>query len=215
MSNPLPVQLLLLAATLLTGLGLGLVYDLLRVIRQCCPAPVGVAADALFCLIFAAALFLLGMGPAGGTLRFYMPPLALGGAGVWFFFFGAAARRLFVRLLRAATFPARKLGAGLRVCGKKMKKGFSFLQKRFTIILQEKRAARAAALKRRNAGESTDETETGKYIYKDCDPRADRLRDGHAGEHPAAGHAGRGRPGGAAGAGGRHAPGERGTAIRY
>ena len=92
MENPNGAQLLLLAATLLTGLALGCVYDFLRVLRARRGSVAGFFADAAFCLLFGFAMIALGMGPAAGTLRLYMPPLALCGTLVWFNLFGKTER---------------------------------------------------------------------------------------------------------------------------
>ncbi|MBR1498001.1 MAG: spore cortex biosynthesis protein YabQ [Oscillospiraceae bacterium] len=187
MEQALGSQGMLLACTLLTGLGLGALYDLLRVIRERVPAAVGVAADALYCLVFAAALFLLGMGPARGEGRLYMPPLALAGAGLWFFFFGSAARRGFRRALDALAAllrpPKRLLATLAGAAEKNFKKGFSFAGKSFTIAL----ARGYDKLRIRTPGraeESNDEAQPFQHTYENCGPGPDHLRGGHAGGRP-------------------------------
>ena len=200
MEQPLGTQLLLLAATLLTGLGLGAVYDLLRVLRERGGAVLGLLADGAFCCAFALALFLLGMGPAKGTLRLFMPPLALCGAGVWFCLFGAAARRAFRRSLAAGgrlwgllASPLVRARDFFQISCKKV---FSFLQKGFTIIKRRKRTAEhprrgpgaepphasRRGRGRARAGGNGHETETGKHFYEDRDPGHDRLRHGRVAE---------------------------------
>ena len=117
MENPISGQILQAAATLLAGIVLGLIYDVLRVIRTRSGAlAVSLLADLLFCLMAGAALFLLGMGPGGGELRLYMPAAAMAGALLYLWFFGPCTRRI-VRLTldglrRAVTvllFPLRKI----------------------------------------------------------------------------------------------------------
>ena len=93
MAAPVSAQLQTIAAVLLAGLALGALYDALAVLRSGVGAVIGACADVLFCLCFAAALFLLGMGPGGGTLRLYMPPLTLGGMALWHALFAPAWKR--------------------------------------------------------------------------------------------------------------------------
>ena len=99
MENQLQHQILEAAATLLTGFGLGLLYQVLGALRRHCGRPAVAALDVLFCAVFAGALFCLGMGPAGGQLRLYMPLLALGGMAVWGALFGRRTRLLTEKMI--------------------------------------------------------------------------------------------------------------------
>ncbi|MBR1659140.1 MAG: spore cortex biosynthesis protein YabQ [Oscillospiraceae bacterium] len=216
MELPLRVQALLLACTLLTGLGLGALYDLLRVLRERLPAAPGLALDALYCFCFGAAMFLLGMGPGRGTLRLYMPPLALAGAGLWFFLFGGAVRNALRRGLdvlgRAAAMAAPPLRRGqeaLRRGEKKLKRVFSFAMKRLIIQVEH------CSLRRRASGgeEQRDEAEAFQHLYEDCGGSADRLRGDDAGQRPRTHRLGGGRSGRAGGGGRDAAPGESGASV--
>ena len=184
MEQALSAQLLLLAATLLVGLGLGAVYELLRVLRERSGLVFGILLDLHFCCCFAAALFLLGMGPGAGRLRLYMPPLALLGVWLWGRLFGAPERKI---VRRALDLGRRALGVLLRPLRlllrplKKIrffcKKVFSFFVNCVTmlwykfIIIHNSATDDAEAAK-----ETAYEIQTRQHLYKDRDPRADRVR---------------------------------------
>ena len=102
MEYPLDRQMLEGAATLLLGLGLGCLYAVLGVLRRRSGRVVSAALDLLFCAVFTGSLFAFGMGQGRGTLRFFMPPLALGGIALWDVLFGDATRAAAEALLRAA-----------------------------------------------------------------------------------------------------------------
>ncbi|MCD7853915.1 MAG: hypothetical protein LUG15_08075 [Oscillospiraceae bacterium] len=183
MASPLAFQCALLAATFLTGIALGALYDFLRVLRYGAPAALGLLLDLFFCLAFAAALFLLGMGPGRGSVRLYMPPLLLCGALVWLLLFGAAARAAFRdmlratrRVLRRAAVPMAKFVRAVKFFGNKRKKLFSFLQKGFTITGKKEDSPNGT-----ESGAYTDEAETNRYHYEDRHSGDHRLRGGHAG----------------------------------
>jgi hypothetical protein len=80
-----------------------------------------VRADVFFWLAFAAALFLLGMGPGGGRFRLYMPPLVLAGGALWTALFGRLWARLCERALTAA-------GRALRLLARPAKRAWGLLR---------------------------------------------------------------------------------------
>jgi len=210
------------AATLLAGLALGLLYEIFAALRRRSPAPVGWGLDALYCGVFAFSLFLIGMGPGRGTLRLYMPPLALAGAALWEALFGAAVHRRTEKALDAAGRLAARLREKLARCrrflgraAKKFEKFrkniFSSVRKWFTII--NNHATDGIRKNIRKRGVTGREAETIQYFYEDRDPGADRLRRHHAGHREKPHRRGAGGPGRAAGAGGRRAAGKRGAGI--
>ena len=90
----IPAQICRLAAALLAGLGLGALYGALAALRRRGGAAVSLLADLFFALVFAASLFLLGMGPGGGEYRLCLPPLTLLGGWIWTALFGRAWNRV-------------------------------------------------------------------------------------------------------------------------
>ncbi|MBR3084172.1 MAG: hypothetical protein IKH03_06345 [Oscillospiraceae bacterium] len=218
MGNPLSAQILLLAATLLTGLALGACYELLRLLRQRLGLLAGLGLDLGFCLSFGAALFLLGMGPGDGRLRLFMPPLALLGMGLWFRLFGGPARRLaggaLDRLGASLGRMLRPLGLPLKKIRFFFKRGFSFLRNWFTITGKRRKKRRSpATIRRREAKETPYEVQTRQLLHQDRDPRHARLRLHLPHQRTGAHRHGGDGPGGAASAGGHPAPGERGTGV--
>ena len=149
MENPISGQLIEAAATLLTGLALGLVYDVFRVLRERARLLLlPLALDALFCLLTASALFLRGMGPGRGELRLYMPVVCALGALVYFALFGGAVRASLRRGLDALKAAAIFLLRTIKKFFKILKNIFSSIKKWFIMkreILYEKRAARERA----------------------------------------------------------------------
>ena len=91
MDYPIGRQLMELAAALLWGGGLGLLYDVFRAFRRL----LGLTAflDLLFCASAALWLFTLGMDVGGGKLTLPMLGTAALGAGLYFAGPGAIVRR--------------------------------------------------------------------------------------------------------------------------
>ena len=169
MEKTLASQLIEAAAVLLCGMGLGLVYQTLSCIRARHGRLASALCDVMFCLIAAASLFLMGMGPGGGELRLYMPAAAAGGAAVYFLLFGSSVRPLLARGLdtlekmwAAAAPPIGYIGKILVSGLKNLKNIFSRAGKRFTMILSKKTAQQKTA---GYAEDSENETQKSKYIY--------------------------------------------------
>ena len=85
MAGPLGWQVLFLAGAAALGLGVGLLYDLFRVMRVRIPLPLlGGALDLLFWLVVTAGLFVYTTAAGNGEVRFYMIGAVLLGAVVYF-----------------------------------------------------------------------------------------------------------------------------------
>ena len=84
-------QLQLFARSILLGAAAGLLYDLLRAIRQRCPRLTG-ALDAVYCTGLCCALFFFTLRRAQGILRGYVLLGALGGAVLFFALLSAPLR---------------------------------------------------------------------------------------------------------------------------
>ena len=122
MENAIRDQILEAAATLLCGLSLGLVYEVLGELRHRLGRAAGILLDLLFCCGFAWTLFLLGMGPGKGRLRLYMPLLALLGMACWRVLLGSATHRISAKLLHAVSQFLRWTVRPLKKCLKFLKK---------------------------------------------------------------------------------------------
>jgi hypothetical protein len=220
MEYPLDRQMLEGAATLLLGLGLGCLYAVLAVLRRRSGRVVSAALDLLFCAVFTGALFACGMGQGRGTLRFFMPPLALGGVTLWDVLFGAATRRATEALLRYAAFVFAILRRPLEILWETAKKFqlflkniFSSAKKRFTIIDNNATKRDRRPVRRRQSEETAHETEAFQYIYENRDPGAAGLCRHHPGGREKPHRLRAGRPGRAAGKGGCRAAGKRGAGV--
>ena len=99
MSISLSGQLLSLAAGLLLGVGVGLLYDLLRQLRLLAPRRwMAEGLDLLFWLLACLALFLCGILFGGGQVRLYMVLWLTLGATAYFAVLSGKMRRLLAAL---------------------------------------------------------------------------------------------------------------------
>ena len=120
METPITLQLYQMGLSLAAGVGLGLVYDLLRALRRTVGA--APAADAAFWCIACAGLFCLGMAPGQGQLRIFMAACAVAGAGAYL---ALGSPLLLPVLCRMLAFLGRILRFFLRplgLAGRKLKK---------------------------------------------------------------------------------------------
>lgn len=179
-------QFMEVAATLLMGLALGCLYDIFRLIRQHRGGVfIPVLCDVLFCLFAAAALFVHGMTVGEGELRLYMPFLALCGAILYFFIFGAEFRSIFrkiagviSKIVRWILKPLKKVAHHIKKYFENLKNIFSRLKKRFTIIANNVQIA-AKRKKSKNTlplEGSQDEVHKIRHTYEDSDFGVDRIR---------------------------------------
>ncbi len=103
MSISLSGQLLSLAAGLLLGVGVGLLYDLLRQLRLLAPRRwMAEGLDLLFWLLACLALFLCGILFGGGQVRLYMVLWLTLGATAYFAALSGKMRRLLAALARGS-----------------------------------------------------------------------------------------------------------------
>lgn len=115
MSISLSGQLLSLAAGLLLGVGVGLLYDLLRQLRLLAPRRwMAEGLDLLFWLLACLALFLCGILFGGGQVRLYMVLWLTLGAAAYFAALSEKTRRLLAALAQGIGKIFRVLLAPLR-----------------------------------------------------------------------------------------------------
>lgn len=153
---------------LLAGVALGALYHFLTCVRRK-HASATVLCDILFCCCAAAALFLLGMGPGGGELRFYMPAAVLGGAVAYYVCFSSAAGDAFMSFLDTlgkmcalVKFPLGYIGKILSRGIKNFKNIFSIARKRITIaVIAGLKPGRGT----KHSKDTGNEAEKGKYLY--------------------------------------------------
>jgi len=122
-------QLVELVSAIAMGLGLGMIYDVFRVLRLHSGKVLGFIWDIMFCLIMASTLFSLGM--KWGGIRFYSPLAAAGGAALHFVFFSKLWLGILLPLGRAwdaLAARARNMGKTLIF---QIKKILVFLKKIF------------------------------------------------------------------------------------
>ena len=130
-------ELGVLCRAILLGGSLGVVYDLMRVVRRRLPLPgVGSVLDLSFWVLATAALFLFSYEAWDGRVRLYGAVFCFLGGAVYFWglshlFLGLFFRvaDLFAFALGVLLFPARTLWKILRRIRKNVKTPFSFKEK--------------------------------------------------------------------------------------
>lgn len=143
MAGPLGWQVLFLAGAAALGLGVGLLYDLFRVMRVRIPLPLlGGVLDLLFWLVVTAGLFVYTTAAGNGEVRLYTIGAVLLGAVVYFWLAsrwvlkGAyAAADLVAILWKLITFPLRILLLLSKKLEETAKKSFHYRRKWYKIKL--------------------------------------------------------------------------------
>ena len=127
-------ELVVLCRAILLGGGLGLVYDLMRVVRRRLPLPgVEGVLDLSFWILATTGLFLFSQEAWNGRVRLYGAVFCFMGGAAYFWGLSPVFLGLFFRLadifsfaLGILLFPARALGKILRRIEKNVKTPFSF-----------------------------------------------------------------------------------------
>ncbi|MBE7005255.1 MAG: hypothetical protein E7425_13455 [Ruminococcaceae bacterium] len=182
-------QLRLLAAALLLGMALALLYDLLRALRARRERPgLTGALDAAYCAALALSLCVFTLRVGGGELRLYALAAAGVGAALYFGVFSPLLRPLwgfwagtFFELARLLRLPGKTLKKFHRNLHKIMKRDFLFLRRSLIIRTYRRYAlhARRAAGGRGSARCGGKGKKTNRHIRFGARP-ADDLRGGHA-----------------------------------
>lgn len=106
MEQPVSLQLLQLGAAVLTGAALGVLYDLLRVLRR--RGRHTALFDGVFCLALLCTLLLFAFYPGRGELRIFMLIGIGAGAALYFLMVSPLTVRLFDGILRLLLWPWRQ-----------------------------------------------------------------------------------------------------------
>lgn len=146
MGNYVSEQLAVFLRAIALGAVLGLVYDLLGVLRKLGGRLWGGVLDAAFCLTAAGSVFLFVMA-GDGEMRLFIALGVLGGAVLFWCLLGSLLRPVWGFWLDTALWPVGILKKFLKKVGQKLKKVFSFLKKRFTIGLNTLRRKKPAGAK--------------------------------------------------------------------
>ena len=177
-------QLIEAAASIALGLAAGFFYDILRVIRRRADSRIVTwAADLLFWIVTAPALFIVGFTAGAGHQRVYMTALSILSAGLYFGMFSRACMHLaakvvdfFVLIIKIVTYPLGLILMILKKIAKIIKKTFQYWQKWYTIdwefVLPSEKAEPPGKAKRG----TVNETQTRRYYYEDTGPGASGLR---------------------------------------
>ena len=132
MGNYVSEQLALFLRSIALGAVLGLVYDLLGVLRSLGGRLLGGVLDALFCLTAASSVFLFVMA-GDGELRIFIALGVAGGAVLFWCLLGGLLRPVWRFWLDLILFPVRLIRKFLKKCRQRGKKVFSFWRNWFTI----------------------------------------------------------------------------------
>ena len=174
-------QLAEAGAGLLCGVFAGVLYDLLRVLRRSVKGrAVTFVTGAVVWMAAAFMLFALGLSAGGGRQRLFLQLMAALGAVLYFLTvsppilaFGAFLAAVVGRILFILAAPLRVLKKSFEKFRRILKKTFSSVKKRFTIILTNKRRASAP-----EARDTEDAAKTYRYAYEDRAGSAADLRAG-------------------------------------
>lgn len=118
-------QLAMFLRSIALGAVLGLVYDLLAVLRRLGGGVWGALLDGLYCVLAAAALFFFVMA-GDGELRIFILAGTLGGAVLFFCLLSRPLRPLWALWLQIFLAPLYMLGGLWKKCRRFLKKLFSF-----------------------------------------------------------------------------------------
>ena len=132
MGNYVSEQLALFLRSIALGAVLGLVYDLLGVLRGLGGRLWGGVLDILFCLTAACSVFLFVMA-GDGELRIFVALGVAGGAVLFWCLLGGLLRPIWQFWLDLLLLPARLIKRILKKCARGGKKVFSFWKNWFTI----------------------------------------------------------------------------------
>jgi hypothetical protein len=124
-------QVFSLTGALLLGLGLGLVYDLLRLLRRSHGIAAEIALDLLFWALATLTLFLWSVGTGKGVVRVYIALSLLGGGWLWFQTFSPAFLELGRQIADVCARITHTLTAPLRALAAAWKNFLFFLKKNF------------------------------------------------------------------------------------
>lgn len=176
-------QLLQLLCSASVGMGIGLVYDLFRILRR------RLKADALFDILFwlccLAALFTLGMDMGGGALHIFMLAFAALGFSAYMLTLSTPVMDVLDKIasiISLALSPLKKLK---KFFAKVVKKFFLYLRDRFIMIKNTRKRGKDG----RNE-EDVDFDGTGAHgADRICYPEPDKRSGGLEGRHGADGAA--------------------------
>ena len=151
-------QMLLFLRAIGLGLCLGLLYDVLGVLRRLGGKLWGGILDMFFCLTAAVAVLFFVLA-GDGELRIFVAAGVLGGAVLFWCLLGPLLRPVWTFWLELVLLPVRLAGKLLKKCRQKAKKVFSFWRNWFTIKVM---TLRRKISSRRQEGENDMSGPTGK-----------------------------------------------------
>lgn len=180
MELPVTAQALQAACSLLFGAAVGLLYDFNRALRrECRRGWMGAAADAVFCLVAAGALFAFAMAALDGRLRLAMLCCAAAGWGVYLLTLSRPVGSFFSSVVKSLGKMLKRMGARLAIIKKikKIEKNiFSKLRIRFKMVNNRRRHGAG-----KNEGSTRREARKGRYDYSSGGGRPHGLRSGGSG----------------------------------
>lgn len=169
-------QVFSLTGALLLGLGLGLVYDLLRLLRRSHRHWMEIVLDLLFWLLCTLTLFLWSVWTGKGVVRVYIALALLGGGWLWFQTFSEQFLALGRRLMDICAQIAHILGYPVRRAAALRKKILIFFKKNFHYWLNWYRieAMFSAAREKRPRGKVVHQEGSARENHKSKPDHEDR-----------------------------------------
>ena len=207
-------QLLQLACSAAVGLGIGLVYDLFRILRRRLKADA--IFDALFWMCCLAALFTLGMDMGGGALHIFMLAFAALGVAAYMLLMSAAVMAVLDRIARIISRALRPLKKLEKFFSKVVKKFFSNFRDWFTMVKNTRKRGKDGQDEEDIDSGGTGAHGTDRICYPEPDKRSEKSEGRYGSDGSASGGdcrsaGGKQRPGGKnAGAGKRRRHGRTG-----
>lgn len=187
MEQPVYAQAVQAGLALLLGVGLGIVYDALKVVRLSVGGrrtrrALTAAADILFCAVMAFALFSFGLGPGEGSLRAFMLCCAGCGWGLYALTLSPFAMRFFsfvVKWLCKAAQPGLRCLSKLQKIKFFQKNIFPKIRTRFTMMKNRRGQSRRGGISPEGGGRV--EERKGRYSYSADSGGAFAVRAGEPG----------------------------------
>lgn len=195
-------QLLQLVCSAAVGIGIGLVYDVFRILRRCLKADA--LFDALFWLCCLAALFTLGMDMGEGALHIFMLAFAVLGFASYMLLLSTPVMTVLYKIAHIVSLALSPLKKIIKIFSEVVKKLFSNIRAWYTMVKNSRKRSKDG-----QDEENIDSGGTGAHgADRICYPEPDKRSEGFEGRYGADGAASGGDRRGTAGkhrAGGKNA----------
>ena len=195
-------QLLQLICSAAVGIGIGLIYDIFRILRRCLKADA--VFDVMFWLCCLMALFTLGMDIGEGSLHIFMLAFAVLGFAAYMLLLSTPVMTVLYKIAHIVSLALSPLKKIIKIFSEVVKKLFSNIRAWYTMVKNSRKRSKDV-----QDEENIDSGGTGAHgADRICYPEPDKRSEGFEGRYGADGAASGGDRRGTAGkhrAGGKNA----------